>query len=118
MSGPGPPADVAIPGRDGRMPLIGFGTWRLRGSTAVQATTAALEAGYRLLDTATMYRNESEVGRALAESGLPATTSSSPPSVHPTASGGSSRRFARASTCWVSTTSTSGWCTGPRAVAT
>ena len=100
------------------MPLIGFGTWRLRGSTAVQATTAALEAGYRLLDTATMYRNESEVGRALAESGLPATTSSSPPSVHPTASGRSSRRFARASTCWVSTTSTSGWCTGPRAVAT
>ena len=71
LSGTGPPADVAILGRDGRMPLIGFGTWRLRGSTAVQATTAALEAGYRHLDTATMYRNESEVGRALAESGLP-----------------------------------------------
>ena len=71
VSGTGPPADVALLAKGGRMPLLGFGTWRLRGSEAVQATTAALEAGYRHLDTATMYRNEAEVGRALAESGLP-----------------------------------------------
>ena len=71
VSGTGPPADVAILGNGGRMPLLGFGTWRLRGSEALLATTAALEAGYRHLDTATMYRNETEVGRAIAESGIP-----------------------------------------------
>ena len=38
----------------GRMPLLGFGTWRLRGSVRrCKATTAALESGYRHLDTAT-----------------------------------------------------------------
>src|SRR3954453_23410359 len=54
-----------------RMPLLGFGTWQIRGDDAVRATSAALEAGYRHLDTATVYRNEGEVGRALAESGVP-----------------------------------------------
>lgn len=55
----------------GAMPLLGFGTWQLRGEDAVRATTAALEAGYRHVDTATMYENEPEVGRALRESGVP-----------------------------------------------
>ena len=53
------------------MPLLGFGTWQIKGQDAVRATTAALEAGYRHLDTATVYGNEAEVGRALAESGVP-----------------------------------------------
>jgi len=52
------------------MPLLGFGTWQIKGKDAVRATSAALEAGYRHLDTATVYGNEGEVGRALAESGL------------------------------------------------
>ncbi|HET6448735.1 MAG TPA: aldo/keto reductase [Conexibacter sp.] len=52
------------------MPLLGFGTWEMRGKTAEDAVTAALEIGYRHLDTARMYRNETEVGRALAASGL------------------------------------------------
>jgi len=55
----------------GRMPLLGFGTWPLKGEEAVAATRTALEAGYRHLDTATEYRNEAEVGRGLAESGVP-----------------------------------------------
>jgi diketogulonate reductase-like aldo/keto reductase len=55
----------------GRMPLLGFGTWQIKGPEAVTATAAALEAGYRHLDTATVYGNEAEVGRALAESGVP-----------------------------------------------
>ena len=55
----------------GEMPLLGFGTWQITGPDAVTATTAALESGYRHLDTATVYRNEAEVGRALAESGVP-----------------------------------------------
>ena len=53
------------------IPLLGFGTWQIRGDDAVRATSAALESGYRHLDTATIYGNEAEVGRALAESGVP-----------------------------------------------
>lgn len=51
------------------MPLLGFGTWRLSGDTATEATAAALAAGYRHLDTATLYGNEAEVGAALRDSG-------------------------------------------------
>jgi len=50
--------------------MIGFGTWQLRGRAGRQAVQAALGAGYRHIDTATMYGNESEVGHALADSGL------------------------------------------------
>ena len=53
-----------------QIPLLGFGTWQLTGDTAEQATAIALEVGYRHLDTATVYGNEAEVGRALASSGL------------------------------------------------
>ncbi len=52
------------------MPLLGFGTWQLKGQEAVDATATALEVGYRHLDTATVYRNEAEVGQALRESGV------------------------------------------------
>ncbi len=55
---------------EGAIPLVGFGTWQLRGEECYAATLAALEAGYRHLDTATMYRNEAEVGRAIADSGV------------------------------------------------
>jgi diketogulonate reductase-like aldo/keto reductase len=53
------------------MPVVGLGTWQLRGREATQAVQWALETGYRLLDTATMYRNEAEIGAALRESGVP-----------------------------------------------
>jgi diketogulonate reductase-like aldo/keto reductase len=53
------------------MPLLGFGTWQIHGSAAYDAVREALEAGYRHLDTATMYGNEAEVGRALRDSGVP-----------------------------------------------
>ena len=52
------------------MPMIGFGTWQLRGSAGYDAIRQALEAGYRHIDTATMYGNEAEVGQALRDSGL------------------------------------------------
>ena len=55
----------------GAMPLIGFGTWQLRGRECYDAVRTALDVGYRHLDTATMYRNEAEVGRALRDSGVP-----------------------------------------------
>lgn len=54
-----------------RIPLLGFGTWQLTGDDAVRATSTALENGYRHLDTATVYGNEAEVGKALADSGVP-----------------------------------------------
>jgi 2,5-diketo-D-gluconate reductase A len=53
------------------LPVIGFGTYPLRGEEAVTAVVSALEAGYRLLDTAVNYGNEAEVGEALRRSGLP-----------------------------------------------
>jgi diketogulonate reductase-like aldo/keto reductase len=65
-----PDETATLPG-GAQMPLLGFGTWQIKGDDAVRATSAALEAGYRHLDTATVYGNEGEVGRALAESGLP-----------------------------------------------
>jgi 2,5-diketo-D-gluconate reductase A len=52
------------------MPMLGLGTWRLRGGQGYAAVRHALQAGYRHLDTATMYRNEEEVGRAVRDSGL------------------------------------------------
>jgi 2,5-diketo-D-gluconate reductase A len=57
-------------GRGVAMPMVGFGTWQLHGELAYEATRHALQAGYRHIDTATMYRNEDQVGRALADSRL------------------------------------------------
>lgn len=54
-----------------RMPMVGYGTWPLRGHQACVAVGQALQAGYRHIDTATMYANESEIGHALRDSGLP-----------------------------------------------
>ena len=53
------------------LPAIGFGTYPLRGEAGTRAMVSALEAGYRLLDTAVNYENEFEVGEALRRSGLP-----------------------------------------------
>lgn len=50
----------------GQMPLLGFGTLRISDADAERAVGDALEVGYRHIDTATMYRNESGIGRALA----------------------------------------------------
>jgi 2,5-diketo-D-gluconate reductase A len=55
---------------DVAMPLIGFGTWQVRGRRGHEAIRYALEIGYRHVDTATMYGNEAEVGQALRDSGL------------------------------------------------
>lgn len=53
------------------IPLIGFGTWQLEGQAAYDAVTHALKTGYRHIDTAMIYHNEEEVGRAIADSGIP-----------------------------------------------
>jgi 2,5-diketo-D-gluconate reductase A len=54
----------------GTIPLLGFGTWRLEGKEAYEATLFALRAGYRHVDTATAYGNEERVGAALRDSGV------------------------------------------------
>ena len=54
----------------GALPLLGLGTWEMTGRPCYRAVRHALELGYRHVDTATMYRNEREVGRALRDSGL------------------------------------------------
>jgi diketogulonate reductase-like aldo/keto reductase len=54
------------------MPLLGLGVWQVPdGPACVHAVRAALELGYRHVDTAQAYGNESSVGRALRESGIP-----------------------------------------------
>jgi len=60
---------VLLPGGV-RMPMVGFGTWPMRAREARTAVAAALDAGYRHVDTASMYANEAEVGQALRNSGL------------------------------------------------
>jgi 2,5-diketo-D-gluconate reductase A len=65
----GQPAVALDPGD--AMPLVGLGTWQMTGARCRAAVRAALEVGYRHIDTATMYRNEREVGRAVRDSGVP-----------------------------------------------
>lgn len=52
------------------IPILGFGTWQLTGDRAYTAVSEALQAGYRHIDTAAIYNNEEEVGRAIADSGI------------------------------------------------
>ena len=53
------------------IPKIGLGTWQMAGAECIEAVRDALELGYRHIDTARAYDNEREVGRGLAESGVP-----------------------------------------------
>ncbi|MCM6773064.1 aldo/keto reductase [Nocardia sp. CDC159] len=53
------------------IPKLGFGVFQVPPDEAVAAVTKALEVGYRSIDTAAIYGNEAEVGRAIADFGLP-----------------------------------------------
>ncbi|WP_042445858.1 aldo/keto reductase [Streptacidiphilus jiangxiensis] len=53
------------------IPQLGFGVFQVPDDETTTAVTAALDAGYRSIDTAAVYGNERGVGRALASSGLP-----------------------------------------------
>ena len=52
------------------MPIIGFGTWDVRGKFGERIILNALECGYRLIDTAQMYKNEDIVGNAIVQSSI------------------------------------------------
>jgi 2,5-diketo-D-gluconate reductase B len=53
-----------------RIPLIGLGTWELRGRTCARIVEQALRVGYRHIDTAELYDNEREVGEGLRAAGI------------------------------------------------
>jgi diketogulonate reductase-like aldo/keto reductase len=54
------------------IPVLGLGVWQVEdGPECERAVAWALEKGYRLIDTAQAYRNESSVGRAIRSSGIP-----------------------------------------------
>ena len=56
---------------DNVIPVLGLGVAELSEDDTERAVTAALEAGYRLIDTASAYGNEAAVGRVIAASGIP-----------------------------------------------
>jgi len=53
-----------------RIPLIGLGTWELRGRSCARLVDQAIQLGYRHIDTAQVYENEREVGEGLRASGI------------------------------------------------
>ena len=63
--------DSTLPLKHGnKIPVLGLGVWQLHGAEASKAVKAALDAGYRLIDTASMYGNEKQVGEAIRKSGV------------------------------------------------
>lgn len=53
-----------------QMPLVGFGTFMLSGETCTKSVAAAIESGYRMIDTAEASGNEKEVGAGIKASGM------------------------------------------------
>jgi diketogulonate reductase-like aldo/keto reductase len=53
------------------IPQLGLGVWQIEDSLVTDVVTEAFDAGYRHIDTAAIYRNETGVGRAIAAAGLP-----------------------------------------------
>ncbi|MGH7007375.1 MAG: aldo/keto reductase [Stellaceae bacterium] len=60
-----------VSAKGAQLPALGVGTWALSGRTCYDAVRAALAIGYRHIDTAQLYGNESEVGAAIRDSGVP-----------------------------------------------
>ena len=56
---------------DVKIPVLGLGTWQIKGKDVINAVLWALEAGYRHIDTAKLYGNEKEIGIAIKESDIP-----------------------------------------------
>src|SRR5271170_2698973 len=59
-----------VEAKGARIPLLGLGTWELRGRACARVVEQALRLGYRHVDTAEMYDNEREVGEGLHASGV------------------------------------------------
>src|SRR5919202_458107 len=62
----------ALPLRSGaEIPVVGLGTYSLTGRSGIRSLTEAIQAGYRLIDSAKGYGNEREVGEAVPSAGVP-----------------------------------------------
>jgi aryl-alcohol dehydrogenase-like predicted oxidoreductase len=67
-----PAAAVPLAGSGSRIPVLGLGVFKAEGGGSCKAAVlSALQAGYRLIDTAAIYQNEADVGAAVRECGLP-----------------------------------------------
>ncbi|KAK7023087.1 Aldo-keto reductase [Favolaschia claudopus] len=64
------PAHFTLPSGD-KIPSVALGVWQAKSNEVGNAVTVALQAGYRHIDGAWIYRNEAEVGKAVQRSGLP-----------------------------------------------
>ncbi len=64
------PAPTVTLSSGAEMPVLGLGTWPLRGAECAAAVRKAIESGYRLVDTAENYRNEDGVGQGIRDSGI------------------------------------------------
>jgi diketogulonate reductase-like aldo/keto reductase len=60
----------AVEAKGARIPLVGLGTWDVRGRTCARIVEQAIRLGYRHIDTAQMYENEREVGEGVRASGV------------------------------------------------
>lgn len=66
------PTDFYTLANSVKIPAIGFGTWQIpNGDLAYNSVKEALKSGYRHIDTALAYGNETSVGRAIRDSGIP-----------------------------------------------
>jgi diketogulonate reductase-like aldo/keto reductase len=54
-----------------KLDILGFGTYKLTGDICYESVLHALKTGYKTIDTATLYKNHVEVGRAIKDSGIP-----------------------------------------------
>eukprot|EP00746_Dinoflagellata_sp_MGD_P137152 gnl/MRDRNA2_/MRDRNA2_70975_c0_seq1.p1 gnl/MRDRNA2_/MRDRNA2_70975_c0~~gnl/MRDRNA2_/MRDRNA2_70975_c0_seq1.p1 ORF type:complete len:390 (+),score=66.37 gnl/MRDRNA2_/MRDRNA2_70975_c0_seq1:77-1171(+) len=72
VANPTKPTDVYTLNDGNHIPVIGVGVYRVKpGKTTYDTVLAALNLGYRMIDTAAFYENEGDVGRAIRDSGIP-----------------------------------------------
>ena len=62
-----------------QMPLLGYGVYQVNPEECERCVSDAIAVGYRMIDTAQIYRNEEGVGNAIKKSGIPARSSLSLP---------------------------------------
>jgi 2,5-diketo-D-gluconate reductase B len=65
------PFTESTPANGANIPLLGLGTWDIRGEVCKRIVRQAIALGYRHIDTAQAYENEAEVGEGIRSSGLP-----------------------------------------------
>ena len=65
------PFTETTPANGANIPLLGLGTWDIRGDVCMRIVRQAIALGYRHIDTAQAYENEREIGEGIWNAGLP-----------------------------------------------